>query len=420
MKTFRVFRDKIIVFLSIMGPGIVTAFADNDAGGIATYAAAGAKYGLALLFTMLLSTVCLAIAQEMSARTGAVTGKGLSDLIRERYGVKWTLFAMSILIIANIGTTASEFSGIATSFEIFGVSRYISVPLVAFAVWILVLKGSYNKIEKIFLMLCLTFASYAISGIIVGPSWKEVLIASVKPTFIWDAEFLLMAIGVIGTTVTPWGQFYVQAAVVDKGINASDYQYTRWDVLVGAFFTWLVAFFIIVATNATLYTNGIGIETAGDAAIALEPVAGKYASLLFAFGLLGASMLAAFILPLSTAYAVCEALGFEHAVSDSYREAPVFFGLYTMLVVVGAGIVLLPGISLYRIMLTSQVINGVLLPPILIFMMLIANDINLMGEYANSKLYNIVALIFTMVLIALTVLLLVSAFVPDIFNILLK
>lgn len=420
MKTFRVFRDKIIVFLSIMGPGIVTAFADNDAGGIATYAAAGAKYGLALLFTMLLSTVCLAIAQEMSARTGAVTGKGLSDLIRERYGVKWTLFAMSILIIANIGTTASEFSGIATSFEIFGVSRYISVPLVAFAVWILVLKGSYNKIEKIFLMLCLTFASYAISGIIGGPSWKEVLIASVKPTFIWDAEFLLMAIGVIGTTVTPWGQFYVQAAVVDKGINASDYQYTRWDVLVGAFFTWLVAFFIIVATNATLYTNGIGIETAGDAAIALEPVAGKYASLLFAFGLLGASMLAAFILPLSTAYAVCEALGFEHAVSDSYREAPVFFGLYTMLVVVGAGIVLLPGISLYRIMLTSQVINGVLLPPILIFMMLIANDINLMGEYANSKLYNIVAWIFTMVLIALTVLLLVSAFVPDIFNILLK
>lgn len=420
MKTFRVFRDKIIVFLSIMGPGIVTAFADNDAGGIATYAAAGAKYGLALLFTMLLSTVCLAIAQEMSARTGAVTGKGLSDLIRERYGVKWTLFAMSILIIANIGTTASEFSGIATSFEIFGVSRYISVPLVAFAVWILVLKGSYNKIEKIFLMLCLTFASYAISGIIVGPSWKEVLIASVKPTFIWDAEFLLMAIGVIGTTVTPWGQFYVQAAVVDKGINASDYQYTRWDVLVGSFFTWLVAFFIIVATNATLYTNGIGIETAGDAAIALEPVAGKYASLLFAFGLLGASMLAAFILPLSTAYAVCEALGFEHAVSDSYREAPVFFGLYTMLVVVGAGIVLLPGISLYRIMLTSQVINGVLLPPILIFMMLIANDINLMGEYANSKLYNIVAWIFTMVLIALTVLLLVSAFVPDIFNILLK
>ena len=416
MKTFNALRNKLVVFLSILGPGIVTAFADNDAGGIATYAAAGAKYGLALLFTMLLSTVCLAIAQEMSARTGAVTGKGLSDLIRERYGVKWTFFAMSILIIANIGTTASEFSGIATSFEIFGVSRYVSVPLVAFAVWRLVLKGSYDKIEKIFFILCLTFASYAISGIIVGPSWQEVLIASVKPTFRWDAEFLLMAIGVIGTTVTPWGQFYVQAAVVDKGINASDYRYTRWDVLIGAFFTWLVSFFIIVATDATLYTNGIAIETAGDAAIALEPVAGKYASLLFAFGLLGASMLAAFILPLSTAYAVCEALGFEHAVSDSYKEAPVFFGLYTALLVCGAGIVLLPGLSLYKIMLTSQVINGVLLPPILIFMMLIASDRNLMGEYANSGLYNIVAWIFTVVLILLTVLLVLASAAPVLFN----
>ena len=416
MKTFNAFRNKLIVFLSIMGPGIVTAFADNDAGGIATYAAAGAKYGLALLFTMLLSTVCLAIAQEMSARTGAVTGKGLSDLIRERYGVKWTFFAMSILIIANIGTTASEFSGIATSFEIFGVSRYVSVPLVAFAVWRLVLKGSYDKIEKIFFILCLTFASYAISGIIVGPSWQEVLIASVKPTFRWDAEFLLMAIGVIGTTVTPWGQFYVQAAVVDKGINASDYRYTRWDVLIGAFFTWLVSFFIIVATDATLYTNGIAIETAGDAAIALEPVAGKYASLLFAFGLLGASMLAAFILPLSTAYAVCEALGFEHAVSDSYKEAPVFFGLYTALLVCGAGIVLLPGLSLYKIMLTSQVINGVLLPPILIFIMLSASDQNLMGEYANSGLYNIAAWIFTVVLILLTVLLVLASAAPVLFN----
>ncbi len=416
MKMFSVFRNKLIAFLSIMGPGIVTAFADNDAGGIATYAAAGAKYGLALLFTMLLSTVCLVIAQETSARMGAVTGKGLSDLIRERYGVKWTLFAMSILIVANIGTTASEFSGIATSFEIFGVSRYISVPLAAAAVWILVIKGSYDKIEKIFFVLCLTFASYVISGIIVGPSWQEVLIASVKPTFIWDAEFLLMAIGVIGTTVTPWGQFYVQAAVVDKGINASDYKYTRWDVVIGAFFTWLVAFFIIVATDATLYANGIAIETAGDAAIALEPVGGKYASLLFAFGLLGASMLAAFILPLSTAYAVCEALGFEHAISDSYKDAPVFFGLYTMLVVIGAGIVLLPSISLYNIMLTSQVINGMLLPPILIFMMLIASDRNLMGRYANSGLYNIVAWIFTAILILLTVLLLISAAVPDLFN----
>ena len=250
----------------------------------------------------------------------------------------------------------------------------------------------------------------------MNPPWQEVLVASVTPTFSWNAEFLLMAIGVIGTTVTPWGQFYVQAAVVDKGIIASDYEYTRWDVFVGSFFTWLVAFFIIVATSATLYANNIAIETAGDAAIALEPVAGKYASLLFSFGLLGASMLAAFILPLSTAYAVCEALGFEHAVSKSYKEAPVFFSLYTVLILSGAGMVLLPGLSLYKIMLTSQVVNGVLLPPILVFMMLIASDKNLMGKYANSKPYNVLAWIFTFALILLTVLLLVSLIMPELFN----
>ena len=410
------FWARIPLFLAAMGPGIVTAFADNDAGGIATYAAAGAKYGYALLFTMFISTVCLVIAQEMSARTGAVTGKGLSDLIREQYGVKWTLFAMCVLIVANMGTTASEFSGIATSFEIFGVSKYVSVPLVAILVWLLVLKADYAKIEKVFLLLCLTFFSYVVSGVIVDPPWGEVMLASVTPTFSWDAEFLLMAIGVIGTTITPWGQFYVQASVVDKGITAADYKYTRWDVIVGSFFTWLVAFFIIIATAATLYANGISIETAGDAAIALAPVAGKYASLLFSFGLLGASMLAAFILPLSTAYAVCEAFGFERGVSKSYEEAPVFFGLYTVLIIAGAGMVLWPGLSLYRIMLTSQVVNGVLLPPILIFMVLIASDSYLMGEYANSQWYNIVAWIFTMVLILLTVLLLASSVMPDLFE----
>lgn len=416
MKILMNCRTRIAMFISIMGPGIVTAFADNDAGGIATYAAAGAKYGLALLFTMLISTVCLAIAQEMSARTGAVTGKGLSDLIREQYGVKWTIFAMTILIVANMGTTASEFSGVATSFEIFGVSRYISVPSMAALVWFLVLKADYAKIEKIFLVLCLTFFSYVASGIIVNPPWGAVLKASVTPTFYWDADFLLMAVGVIGTTITPWGQFYVQASVVDKGITAADYKYTRWDVIIGSFFTWLVAFFIIIATAATLYANNITIETARDAAIALEPVAGKYASTLFSFGLLGASMLAAFILPLSTAYAVCEALGFEHAVSKSYKEAPVFFGLYTGLIITGAGMVLLPGLSLYKIMLTSQVVNGVLLPPILIFMVLIASDKHLMGKYANSRSYNVIAWIFTIALITLTILLLASSIMPDLFN----
>ncbi len=406
-------RTRFGLFFAIMGPGIVTAFADNDAGGIATYAAAGAKYGYGLLFTLLVASVSLAVAQEISARTGAVTGRGLSDLIREMFGVKWTFFAMIVLLVANIGTTASEFSGIATSFEIFGCSKYLSVPIMAALIWWLVLKASYDRIEKVFLALCVTFVSYIISGVIINPPWETVLVTSVIPSFARDAEFLTMAIGVIGTTITPWGQFYVQASVVDKGITAKDYRYTFWDVMIGAFFTWLIAFFIIVATAATLYANNISIDTAKDAAIALAPLAGKYASMLFSFGLLGASMLAAFILPLSTAYAVCEAFGFEHGVSKTREEAPVFFGLYTLLIVLGAGLVLLPGVSLYHIMLTSQVVNGVLLPPILVFMVLIANNKTIMGKFVNPKWYSVVTWIFTIVLIVLTVLLLISSLAPD-------
>jgi len=413
MKSLKNSRARLAVFFSVMGPGIVTAFADNDAGGIATYAAAGAKYGYALLFTMFVATVCLAIAQEISARTGAVTGQGLSDLIREKFGVKWTLFAMVVLLIANIGTTISEFSGIATSFEIFGVSKYISTPVMAFIVWWLVVKASYERMEKFFLALCLTFFSYVLSGVLVNPPWGEVFTASVTPSFSGNAEFVLMAVGVIGTTITPWGQFYVQSSIVDKGITAQDYKYTLWDVLIGSFFTGFIAFFIIVATAATLFANHIPIETAKDAALALEPLAGRFASMLFAFGLLGASVLAAFILPLSTAYAVCEAFGFEHGVSKSYEEAPVFFGLYTLLIVLGATMVLWPNLSLYHIMLMSQVVNGVLLPPILIFMVLLASDKNLMGEYANSRLYNGVIWTFTIVLIALTLLLLFATVAPD-------
>lgn len=413
-------RIKLGLFFSIMGPGIITAFADNDAGGIATYAAAGAKYGYQLMFTMIISTICLAIAQEISARTGAVTGQGLSDLIRERYGVRWTFFAMAILLIANLGTTASEFSGIATSFEIFGVSKYISVPIMAVFVWWLVIKTDYQRVEKIFLLLCLTFLSYVISGFVVKPPWGQVLIQSIIPNFSPDPAFLLVAIGVIGTTITPWGQFYVQSSIVDKGITAKDYNYTRWDVLIGSFFTGFIAFFIIVATASTLYVNHISIETAKDAAQALEPLAGHYAEWLFAFGLLGASMLAAFILPLSTSYAICEAFGFERGISKSYDEAPIFFGLYTAIIVLGATMVLWPGLSLYKIMLISQVINGVLLPPILVFMVLIASDKNIMGEYANSLLYNIVSWAFTICLIFLTLLLLASTFAPKLMDILIN
>lgn len=406
-------KGRLALFLAVMGPGIVTAFADNDAGGIATYSAAGANYGYALLFTMFVSTICLAVAQEISARTGAVTGRGLADLIRELFGVKWTLFAMIILLIANLGTTASEFSGIATSFEIFGISKYISVPVMAVVVWWLVLKATYELTEKIFLVLCLTFFSYVLSGFVVGPPWGEVMAASVTPHFSGNADFLLMAIGVIGTTITPWGQFYVQASVVDKGITVKDYQYTRWDVYIGSFFTGLIAFFIIVVTAVTLHANGITIETAKDAALALEPLAGKYASAMFGFGLLGASALAAFILPLSTAYAVCEAFGFEHGVSKTYEEAPVFFGLYTVIIIAGAGMVLWPGLSLYNVMLVSQIVNGILLPPILVFMALIASDKNIMEDHANSRGYNIVVWIITLTLIALTLLLLLATIAPD-------
>lgn len=420
MSQLKKIKIKLGLFLAVMGPGIVTAFADNDAGGIATYAAAGAKFGYSLLFIMFLSTVCLVIAQEISARTGAVTGRGLADLIREQYGVKWTLFAMLVLLAANIGTTASEFSGIATSFEIFGIPKYISVPIMALLIWWLVVKTNYDKIEKIFFLLCGTFLSYVLSGILVKPDWQQVWQASVTPVFSTDADFLTMAIGVIGTTITPWGQFYVQASVVDKGITAKDYRYTQWDVYIGSFFTGFIAFFIIVATAVTLFTNQIPIETAKDAAIALEPVAGKYASMLFAFGLLGASMLAAFILPLSTSYAVCEAFGFEHGVSKSYEQAPVFFGLYSVLIIVGAGMVLWPGLSLYKIMLTSQIVNGLLLPPILIFMVLIAGNEEIMGNYRNSRIYNAVAWLFTIVLIVLSIMLVLAAVSPKLYTTLLE
>ena len=409
-------KSRLTLFVAVMGPGIVTAFADNDAGGIATYAAAGAKYGYSLIFTMLISTVLLAIAQEISARTGAVTGRGLSDLIRENYGVKWAFFAMSVLLIANLGTTVSEFSGIATSFEIFGVSKYLSVPIMAFIIWWLVVKTDYAKMEKILLFLCLTFFSYVISGVIVKPPWPQVFIESITPTFSGSPAFLLMIIGVIGTTITPWGQFYVQSSVVDKGITAKDYRYTRWDVLIGTFFTGFIAFFIIVSTAATLFANNIPIETAKDVAIALKPLAGEYASLLFGFGLLGASMLAAFVLPLSTAYAVCEAFGFEHGISKSLKEAPVFFGLYTVLIVLGAAIVLWPGLSLYHVMLTTQVVNGVLLPPILIFMVLIASKKSIMGDYVNTKFFNTISWMFTFILVFLSLLLLISILLPSLSN----
>lgn len=402
---------RLFMFLTVMGPGIVTAFADNDAGGIATYAAVGAQYGYDLLFVLLVSTISLAVFQEISARTGVVTGRGLAALIREHYGVCWSFVAMIILLFANIATTVSEFSGIASSFEILSVSKYVVVPLSAVLIWWLVLKCNYRSVEKVFFCLCLMFLSYISTGMIVEPNWQAAGEAMIFPGFSTNSEYILLAVGLVGTTITPWGQFYIQSSVVDKGIRADKYRYILVDVLVGTLLTGIIAFFVIIVTAAALYGNHFVIENVQDAAIALEPLAGEYAKLLFAFGLFGASMLAAVILPLSTAYAICEAMGFEHGIDKSYREAPIFFILYTFLIAIGAGLVLVPEISLYKVMLAAQVINGILLPPILIFMLLLVNNQELMGKYRNHKCYNYIAGSFTVLLILLNLILLVTTLI---------
>ena len=388
-----------------MGPGLITAAADNDSGGIATYATAGARYGYDMLWVLFLVTFSLAVVQEMCARMGAVTGKGLSDLIRENFGVRWTVFAMAVLLVALATTTVAEFAGIAASLELFGLSRYLTVPLAAAAVWWLVVKGSYRYVERILLLLALFLLAYVPAGIIVGPDWGAVARGLLVPSFRLEPDFILLSIAVIGTTITPWMQFFLQSTVVDKGLRAAHYEYARWDVFFGAFFTDFVAFFIILATAATLFQAGQHIETAADAARALEPLAGARAELLFALGLFGASVLAASVLPLSTAYAVCEAFGWERGIGLSFGEAPMFFGLYTALIVFGAGMVLLQQVSLMQVMLLSQEVNGLLLPVILVFMLLLVNDRRLMGRYVNGPIFNAVAWATAAVLIVLTVLL---------------
>jgi Mn2+/Fe2+ NRAMP family transporter len=412
-KVFPRWKKNLLLFLSIMGPGIITASADNDAGGIATYATAGASYGYELLWMLFLITFSLGVVQEMNARMGAVTGKGLSDLIREQFGVKMTLLAMIVLLVANIATTIAEFAGIAASMEIFGVSKYISVPIAASVIWTLVVKGSYKKVERVFLGLCIVFITYVISGFLVQPPWRDIALETFTPSFRLESNYLLILIGTIGTTITPWMQFFIQSSVVDKGLTLKDYKYTRADVLFGAFVTSFVAFFIIVATAATLHKAGIQITTVKDAAIALEPLAGKGASYLFAIGLFGASMLAGTVLPLTTAYAICEAFGIESGVSKRFDEAPVFFWLYSIVIVLGAGFVLIPDVSLILVMLISQDVNGILLPIILIFMLRLINNKKLMGEYTNGPIFNIIAWGTAIALIILTGLLLVISIFPS-------
>jgi NRAMP (natural resistance-associated macrophage protein)-like metal ion transporter len=398
----RRFRYHLAVFFAVVGPGFITAVVDNDSGGIFTYSAAGARYGYLPLWTLLPITVVLIITQEMCSRMGAVTGKGLSDLIREEFGLRITFLLMGVLVLANMTNVMAEFAGVASSLELFHISRYISVPLAAFAVWFLVVKGSYQSVEKIFLFACVFYVTYVISGILVKPDWKEAALYSVKPVLLLEPGYIYMLIGMVGTTIAPWMQFYLQAAVVEKGVTAKEYKKSRIEVIVGCFMTSVIAFFIIVACAGAIYSvRPRDIQDASEAALGLKPF-GEYAFLLFSAGLFNASIFAACILPLSTAYSVCEGLGFEAGVNKPMKDAPIFYGLYTLLIVVGAGVILIPKFPLVQMILLSQVLNGVLLPFVLIFMVLLINKTELMGEWTNSRTFNVVSWATVVIMIGLT------------------
>ena len=402
---------RILFFLAILGPGFITANVDNDAGGILTYSQASARYGYDLLFMLIPMTVALIVIQEMCSRMGAVTGKGLSDLIREEFGFRTTFFMMVALVIANFTNVMAEFAGVAASLEIFGLTRYISVPIAAILVWVLVVFGDYKSVEKVFLVASGFYIAYIFSGVLAHPNWPLATINLIKPIIHKDINYVIMAIALIGTTIAPWMQFYLQAAIVEKGVQAKHYAGSRLEVIVGSIFTDVVAFFIMVAVAATLFTAGhTDIKDAAEAAVALRPLAGEYASILFAFGLFNASLFAASILPLSTAYSVCEGLGVEAGVNKKFREAPWFYWLYTILLGAGAGLILWPKLPLVKVIFFSQVVNGVLLPFVLIFMLLLINRKDLMGEYTNTRVQNVVTWGTVVVLIVLTIVMIVAGF----------
>ncbi|MBZ5624313.1 MAG: divalent metal cation transporter [Acidobacteriia bacterium] len=396
------FRYHLAIFFAVIGPGFITAVVDNDSGGIITYSDAGARFGYLPLWTLMPITLLLIITQEMCSRMGAVTGKGLSDLIREEFGLRITFILMALLVLVNLTNVMSEFAGIASSLGLFGISKYLTVPLSALAVWFLVVKGNYRSVEKIFLFACVFYVTYVISGFLVKPDWKEAAINSVKPVLLLEPSYIYMLLGMVGTTIAPWMQFYLQAAVVEKGVTAKEYGESRIEVIVGCFMTSVIAFFIIVACAGAIYSQQPKpIEDAADAAKALKPF-GEYAYLLFSAGLFNASIFAACILPLSTAYSVCEGLGFESGVNRRVGEAPIFYFLYTLLIVLGAGVTLIPHFPLVKMILLSQVLNGVLLPVVLIFMTLLINKHDLMGEWVNPRWFNMVSWLTVVVIIGLT------------------
>ena len=386
---------RIALILAVLGPGFITANVDNDAGGIFTYSQAGAAYGYTLLWTMIPITLALIVVQEMCARMGVVTGKGLSDLIREEFGLRVTFFVMILLVFVNFTNVITEFTGIAGSIGLFGVSKYISVPVCAALVWALVVKGNYQKVEKIFLIASVFYIAYIMAGVLSRPNWHDALVETIKlpPRSVWgNKPYVYMVVAVIGTTIAPWMQFYLQSSIVDKGITVKHYRASRLDVIVGSIFTDVVAWFIIVACAATLYLHGIrDIPDASVAAQAMKPLAGRYAFLLFAAGLFNASLFAASILPLSTAYTVCEGLGFESGLDKSWAEAPFFYWFYTLLIALGAAVVLIPRFPMLQVAILSQVLNGVLLPVVMIFMLRLINKHELMGKYTNRPWFNGVA-----------------------------
>ena len=396
------FRYQIAIFLSVIGPGLITANVDNDSGGILTYSQAGAKYGYLPLWTLIPITLLLIVTQEMCSRMGAVTGKGLSDLIREEFGLRTTFFMMFALVLTNFTNVIAEFAGIASSLELFHISRYISVPICGLAVWLLVVRGTYRGVEKVFLFACSLYVTYIISAFLLKPDWSEAAVYSFRPILMFDTGYITMLIAMVGTSIAPWMQFYLQSAVVEKGITAKEYAQSRIEVVVGCILTDVVAFFIIVACAAAIWAHGPkDINDAADAAVALKPF-GSYAYLLFSAGLFNASFFAACILPLSTVFTVCEGLGFESGVDKRFREAPVFYWLFTLLIVLGGGVILWPDFPLVKMILFSQVINGVLLPVVLIYMVLLINRKSLMREWTNSRVYNAVAWVSVIIMIGLT------------------
>ncbi|MEI7910719.1 MAG: Nramp family divalent metal transporter [Verrucomicrobiota bacterium] len=406
----KTFYQKLGLFMAILGPGIITGSVDNDAGGITTYSVAGAMYGYNLLWTLIPSFVVLVAIQEMNARMGIVTGKGLADLIRENAGVKITFFIFIGLLIADIGNTTTEFAGVAGSMEVFGVNKYISVPIVGFLVWFLVVKGTYKFAERIFLLFSVSLLMYVVSALMGKPNWGEIGHAVVHPQLEINSKSLAMIIGIVGTTIAPWMQFYMQSSVIEKGLKMKNYRYSLIDIVVGCVATVVVAFFIIVACASTLHVNGIQIHEAKDAALALKPLAGAFASQLFAFGLFIASIFSATILPLATAFYVCEAFGFEAGIDKKWDEAKEFYILYTGILVLSAAIILIPNAPLIAISLWSQVLNGILLPMVLVCMILLVNNKKIMGKYVNNRFNNLIGWSAVVVLIILSLLLIFQPF----------